>query len=637
MNNLISLFHQSDSNKLFDIAICKCKSIRSCECAENQKLTREQYLFLNDQRGSRQNVLDIQLIRSNLNQIKESTSSKSTEKRKNYTSKQKKILSLDENSNLILPSNQGMSLRSRFVDYTDEKANAKQYNTQKYPITALVADRIHVTNNQATQMINATLVDLGLLSNTNKSQAVGIKKIYDARKRERQARIDEISFDDIEAIFFDGRRDETLQIENGVRKFVHEEHISFVQMPGSYFIGHKTPPSGHSREILGVLHDILNDKSINSDKIKAIGCDGTNVNTGHEGGVIRLFELSHHIPVQWIVCMLHGIELQLRTLIENLDGPFTSKNTLSGPIGRMLNDCERMEVVEFEPIEFPCDIVSEDIVLSTDQTYLYDICKAVSDGCVSPKLASRRGGPVNKVRFATTACRIVRVYIATENPSENLQTIVQFIIKVYAPMMLKIKYQSSVDFGALHLTELITSSRFLPLRARTLVDQSIGRNAYAAHAESVTLAMVNDEKVEVRRQGWLNILNARNANNNDQIRKFRVPEVNFQCSSYLNVINFDYADPPLLRDVVVTLERIDFLSSKKVLDHDFGAFLKETPVHTQAVERAVKLVTEVSKQVNGAKARDGYVLNTLASRNSTPKFNSKQDFVEVRTSKKYKI
>lgn len=86
-------------------------------------------------------------------------------------------------------------------------------------------------------------------------------------------------------------------------------------------------------------------------------------------------------------------------------------------------------------------------------------------------------------------------------------------------------------------------------------------------------------------------------------------------------------DPPILRDVAVTLDDIDFLSSKPILDHNFGFFLIHMPLHTQAVERCVKLVTEASKRVCSEKYRDGLIVNTLASRNLMSKFESKKDFV----------
>lgn len=106
-------------------------------------MTLERFIFLNDQRGNRQKVLNIQ---PNFNQIIESTCSESTSTKDQTTSAKNKNFqpSLDENSNLLIPDDQRMGLRSRVVVYTDEKANSKKYNTQKYPQIAIVADRLKV-------------------------------------------------------------------------------------------------------------------------------------------------------------------------------------------------------------------------------------------------------------------------------------------------------------------------------------------------------------------------------------------------------------------------------------------------------------------------------------------------------------
>ena len=51
------------------------------------------------------------------------------------------------------------------------------------------------------------------------------------------------------------------------------------------------------------------------------------------------------------------------------------------------------------------------------------------------------------------------------------------------------------------------------------------------------------------------------------------------------------------------------------------------PVHTQAVERAVKLVTEASACVVDSSERDGYIIAKLQSRKKMPQFNIKKHFV----------
>ena len=101
--------------------------------------------------------------------------------------------------------------------------------------------------------------------------------------------------------------------------------------------------------------------------------------------------------------------------------------------------------------------------------------------------------------------------------------------------------------------------------------------------------------------------------------------------NYKNLIAYDSAthtNPPILSDVPITRADIDELSSKRILDHEFSKYLKKIPNHTQAVERSVKLVTLASQRVCGQEARNGLILNTLSSRKTMPKFDSKQDYAK---------
>lgn len=177
---------------------------------------------------------------------------------------------------------------------------------------------------------------------------------------------------------------------------------------------------------------------------------------------------------------------------------------------------------------------------------------------------------------------------------------------------------------------MIRASRILVREARKIVFESISRNAFCAHSENVVLTMLNDDNESIRQDGWERVLLARyRPKPSNQIRKFRVPPINIKCSSYLDLIDLEKAvdtDPPVVRKVIVSSENIKFLASKKILQHDFGVFLKHMPLHTQSVERCVNLVTAASKSVCGEQARNGYIANTLASRNEMPAFHSKQDF-----------
>ena len=105
----------------------------------------------------------------------------------------------------------------------------------------------------------------------------------------------------------------------------------------------------------------------------------------------------------------------------------------------------------------------------------------------------------------------------------------------------------------------------------------------------------------------------------DQQRQFVPPEVNFKVAEYLELIELDTlpcTEPPLTMDMD--------------LDTIMGAFrepliLPPYPNNTQAVERMVRVVTEVAPKRAGYTARHQMILKLLESRKIVPKFNTKSD------------
>lgn len=127
----------------------------------------------------------------------------------------------------------------------------------------------------------------------------------------------------LRGLYFDGRKVKTLeQFKQGTkynRKTIVEEHLSLVQEPGSKYMGHVTPKSGTALSVASSISKFLDENNITTSEVTAVGCDGTNVNTGKNGGVITMFEEKIGRPVQWLVCQLHANELPLRHLIEHLE------------------------------------------------------------------------------------------------------------------------------------------------------------------------------------------------------------------------------------------------------------------------------------------------------------------------------
>ena len=73
------------------------------------------------------------------------------------------------------------------------------------------------------------------------------------------------------------------------------------------------------------------------ENLVAIGCDGTSVNTGFNGGVIRLIEEKLNKPLHWFICQLYANELPLRHVVQKFDGKTEVPRGFSGPIGKQLD------------------------------------------------------------------------------------------------------------------------------------------------------------------------------------------------------------------------------------------------------------------------------------------------------------
>lgn len=105
------------------------------------------------------------------------------------------------------------------------------------------------------------------------------------------------------------------------------------------------------------------------------------------------------------------------------------------------------------------------------------------------------------------------------------------------------------------------------------------------------------------------------------IRKFTVPEINFNAKTWPEILIWDspnMSEPPL---------------SLRMTERDLINVIK-TPLkvplfkcHTQMVERAVKEVTRVSVKAVDKKKQESLVKATLINRSKYPKFDSRKDHI----------
>lgn len=616
--------------------LCQCKCTITCICEKSSKIPSIELKFIYSLRvHGIGKIGGVDLIETN-KRIKslERKSRVSTSNQKHSEVKVSETEQQDSDDNLFLCSptkndDSSDSDQEFLPDLPKNKSPGWQMRID-LKSTALVSDRYGVSDRATAAIASSVLHDVGIVSSCDNSQVVDKCKIRREKRNIRAVLSTSITENKLLGLYFDGRKDNTIMVEMAhskrFRRVITEEHYSLIQEPGHIFLGHVTPNSGTSKDIATSIISYLSSNDILLDELIVIGCDGTAVNTGLRNGIIRRIELHLGKPLQWAICLLHFNELPFRHLFQYLDGKSTGPNSLKGPIGEKLIKCETLPVVQFKAIDCPIPEIDRK-VLSKDQKYLLDISVAIKSGKCEEDLAIRDPGPLSHSRWLTTANRTLRLYISQENPSVEFQEIVIFILKSYMPMWFSIKITKHFTDGPKLVYQSITTSRYLDDELKAIVDPVIERNGFFAHPEHLLITMTQDPRKHVRELGLRRILKAREKDEKKKtVRTYVAPKLNFSATDYTELIdwgNCELSSPPLLKDV--TDDQIKtYIKTEEVLQCD--VLSKKLPVHTQAVERCVKLVSEASAKVCGTKARDGFIRSTLKSRSTMPAFDNKSLF-----------
>ena len=181
------------------------------------------------------------------------------------------------------------------------------------------------------------------------------------------------------------------------------------------------------------------------------------------------------------MCQLHGNELPLRHLLIQLDGKTSGPRQYTGPVGKLFRETnfENLPIINFELISADVIDITEEHSsdLSSDQKYLFEMYKAVSIGVCKPSLLSKKPGKMAHSGWLTTVSRALRLYVSTENPPENLQLIVEYIMQVYTPMWFKIKQSSDILDAHMHVFETISKYQKLPSEVQDIVTPVVERNS----------------------------------------------------------------------------------------------------------------------------------------------------------------
>lgn len=187
-----------------------------------------------------------------------------------------------------------------------------------------------------------------------------------------------------------------------------------------------------------------------------------------------------------------------------------------------------------------------------DQQFLWQMCQAVSKEHCPCDLALRKPGLMYHSRWLTTANRILRLYVGLDTPSNNIKTLVTFIIHFYALTWFAIKTQPSCIDGAEHLHGMMVITQYLSSSRKKIIDPVIQRNGSCGHPENVLLTMITDERPHIRELGLRRIMKARPHVSANKIHRFQVPPLNLNATEYHGIVDWQtltVTEPPVMVDM----------------------------------------------------------------------------------------
>ena len=259
------------------------------------------------------------------------------------------------------------------------------------------------------------LISAGHLPSEMSYLACDPSKLVRARKRAMsEAREASDEQTQLVGIGYDGRRDKHTwawvpdkATGKSKMRMVVEEHESVTEEPSGQYLGHFTPkpPSGNEKPALKVAQGIVEllQKHDSTESLLVLAGDSTNSNTGWKGGTHKWVEELLGRRLCWSICNIHTNELLLRHLIAKLDGPTSSKDGFTGPVGSLLPKVEQMPYnPDFEALPGGEDLptLSETVVkgMSTDQKCCYKLVKALKEGRLPPEMQDMKCGPLCHAR-----------------------------------------------------------------------------------------------------------------------------------------------------------------------------------------------------------------------------------------------
>ena len=320
-------------------------------------------------------------------------------------------------------------------------------------------------------------------------------------------------------------------------------------------------------------------------------------------------------------------ELPLRHLVTTLDGKAVSGSQWTGPIGKQLGreDLHTRGPVAFKPVETsvirpPAEVLND---LSNDQRLLLEYMLGVSCGTVKESFIHRKPGPLNLARWLTAAIRILMLYTRTLEPSENLILLVNYIQAVYGKVWFRVKSEKSFTKAPEIIFDMIQDIRKIDIDSKIydIVAPVLRRNAFSCLGENFLASLLYSDNLQHRELAVQKILQVRAAGRQDiAATEKKIPELNFDADNWgelVRIMSVNCQEPPCVKKISDE-ELVNMISSP--------AAPPCFPIHTQSVERAVKLTSEASRTSYVWEKRHEFIVTKNESRQARKFFKTKKDY-----------
>ena len=205
----------------------------------------------------------------------------------------------------------------------------------------------------------------------------------------------------------------------------------------------------------------------------------------------------------------------------------------------------------------------------------------------------------------------------------RLETIIIYLVSLYFPMFFLIKVKHSWLEGPRHVLHELSLFRLQSPTVQDILHKTLHRSAWNSHSESILQTMVCSEE-QLEREFAVKMilkLRAEKEEGDMQPRSRKNPKLHIDADRLENMISWIGAKEPVMTCKLSKEELVSLRETPMKVPY--------YPVHLQAIERAVKEVTEASLAVYGFERRDGWVRARAQNRKIMPNLSSKQDLVNL--------